>query len=63
MIRRCEIPNKLKTVSVVPIHKKGKPIDCIDSYRPVTIESFLKLYCKLVFNNINAFIANNNIIS
>ncbi len=46
----CEkIPYKLKIVSVTPVYKKGKPIDEINSYRPITVENnFLKLFEKLI---------------
>jgi len=57
------IPDKLKIVSVTPILKKGKPINEISSYRPITVENnLLKLFEKLIFNNINAHIVKNDLI-
>ena len=58
-----KIPNKLKVVSVTPILKKCKPKDEINSHRPITVENnLLKLFEKLLFNNINSYIVNNQII-
>ncbi len=63
MLKVSEIPESLKTVTVIPIYKKGKPKGKIDSYRPVSIEkNFLKLFCKLIFNNISAFVCKNSVI-
>ena len=57
------IPQKLKELIVLPIYKKGKPINSFDSYRPITIEkNILKLFCKLIFNNISSFVNKTNVI-
>jgi hypothetical protein len=53
----------MKIVSVTLIYKKGKPLNKIDSFRPIAVEkNLLKLFEKLVFNNINAHIASNSLI-
>jgi hypothetical protein len=57
MLKKGEIPLKLKEVTVLPVIKKGKKKELFDSYRPITIEkNILKLFCKLIFNNISAFL-------
>ena len=57
------IPQKLKELIVLPIYKTGKPINSFDSYRPITIEkNILKLFCKLIFNNISSFVNKTNVI-
>jgi hypothetical protein len=40
-----KIPEKLKIVSITPVHNKGKTLGRIDSYRPITIE---KKFTKIV---------------
>ncbi len=67
MLEHKKIAEKLKIVSITPVHKKGKTLDRIDSYRPITVENnLLKLFEKLIFNNINininAHITNNCLI-
>lgn len=63
MIITNTIPEQLKIVTVIPIYKKDKPKESIDSYRPITIEkNVLKLFTKLIFNNISAFVHKNTII-
>jgi hypothetical protein len=53
----------MKILSVTPIYKKGKPLNKIDSFRLITVEKkLLKLFEKLVFNNINAHITSNSLI-
>lgn len=63
IFNKGKIPEKLKSVTVIPIQKSGKPKNKFNSYRPVSIEkNILKLFGILIFNNINAFIVENNII-
>ena len=63
ILKKSTIPENLKLVTVIPIHKNGKPKDKFDSYRPVSIEkNILKLFCILIFNNINSIIARNYIL-
>jgi hypothetical protein len=53
----------MKFCSVTPVHKPNKPKDEIKSYRPVSVsENFMKLFKALILNNVNSFIASNNII-
>ena len=63
ILLKNKIPEKLKEVIVLPIYKKGKPVNSFESYRPITLENnILKLFCKLIFNNIISYVNENQII-
>ena len=63
ILLKKEIPDDLKLVTVIPVAKPGKPKGLFSSSRPVSIEkNILKLFCKLIFNNINAFVFKHSLI-
>ena len=49
-------PNKLKLAEVIPIYKKGDPLDK-ENYRPISLLSHVsKIYERILFNQINDYI-------
>ncbi|RWR99961.1 DNA polymerase theta-like protein, partial [Dinothrombium tinctorium] len=57
------IPENLKISQSIPILKPGKDPHSFSSYRNVTVQNnILKLFDKLLFNNLSAYVFNNNIL-
>ena len=55
-------PDSLKTAKVVPIHKDGPKTD-VSNYRPISLlDSFSKIYEKLMHQRIIEFLDKNNIL-
>ena len=53
-------PDILKTAKIIPIYKKGDPLEC-DNYRPVSLSSNIgKLIEKLIHVRLNIFLETNN---
>ena len=57
-----KVPNKIKIAKVCPIHKDG-PKDDFSNYRPISLlPSFSKIFEKLVYNRLIAYIDKMNIL-
>jgi hypothetical protein len=55
-------PNSLKVAKVIPIYKSG-PKDNISNYRPISIlNSFSKIYEKIIQIRLDSFITKNNLL-
>ena len=62
-IQEGKFPNQLKQAFVVPIFKKGDPENA-NNYRPISITSALgKLFEKILRQQINEYLAENNLLS
>ena len=56
-------PNSFKIAKVVPIYKKGDPMD-ITNYRPISIlPCFSKLLEKIVHSRVDSFFSRNNLFN
>jgi reverse transcriptase-like protein len=56
-----QLPVKLKTGEVVPIHKTGKPKDKLASFRGISIQpNFKRLFDRMMLNNFDPFVTRNN---
>ena len=57
-----KFPNNLKISKIIPIYK-SKSRECVDNYRPISIlPSVSKIYEKVVFKRVYAFLDQHNII-
>ena len=55
------VPKVWKHAIILPIHKPGKPVSSVASYRPISLLScFVKVLEKLVANRLNYILENNN---
>ena len=57
-------PSIWKTSSIIPIHKMGKPLDSIASFRPISPTSCVsKLFERIVLSRLLFFLESNSILS
>ena len=57
-----EFPNLCKIAKVIPLFKKGDPLD-YSSYRPISLLStFRKIFEKCVYERVYSFLQKNNLI-
>ena len=57
-----EFPNLCKIAKVIPLLKKGDPLDC-SNYRPISLLStFSKILGKCVYKRVYSFLEENNLI-
>lgn len=62
MLKKSKIPYPLKSSSITPLFKKGKP-DVLGNYRPVgTLPIFEKVLEKYINNQLNKYLESNKII-
>ncbi len=63
IVRTSTIPDIFKISRVLPISKPDKPLNCIDSFRPINnLPSLEKILEEHIIINLNIFLNNNNII-
>ena len=63
ILRSSHIPKIFKISRILPISKPSKPVNLIDSYRPINnLPCLEKIIEKHINNNLNIFLTNNNII-
>ena len=63
IIEYSKIPDILKIGCVTPVYKPGKPKNHVSSHKPISVTSNIsKLFEKLLLNNLQSFIFNNNIL-
>lgn len=56
-------PDEMKTTRVIPVHKKASLTD-LQNYRPISlVPAFSKIFEKIIFNRITAFIDKNDLIT
>uniref|UniRef100_A0A8C8E0L6 Reverse transcriptase domain-containing protein n=1 Tax=Oryzias sinensis TaxID=183150 RepID=A0A8C8E0L6_9TELE len=59
----AEVPLAWKRAKVIPLHKGGKSND-MSNYRPISIiNSIVKVYEKIIFNQLSEYLTLNNILS
>ena len=57
-----EFPNLCNIAKVIPLFKKGDPLDC-SNYRPISLlSSFSKIFEKFVYKRVCSFLEKNNLI-
>ena len=57
-----EFPNLCKIAKVIPLFKKGDPLDC-SNYRPISLLcTFSKIFEKWVYKRVYSFLYKNNLI-
>ena len=57
-------PSILKTSSIIPIHKMGKPLDSPASFRPISLTSCVsKLFERIILYRLLFFLESNSILS
>lgn len=60
IIRTAYFPKIWKVSQITMIHKSGKPINCVSSYRPISLLPILsKLFEKLLLKRLNPHVAEN----
>ena len=53
-----------KTSSIIPIHKMGKPLDSLASFRPISLTSCVsKLFERIILSHLLFFLESNSILS
>ena len=63
ILRSSHIPKIFKISRILPISKPSKPVNLIDSYRPINnLPCLEKILEQHIINNLNIFLTNNNII-
>ena len=56
-------PDSLKTALIVPIYKKGEPLD-VNNYRPISILSVLsKIFERILYNRMIKFLYRFNLLT
>ena len=62
--RTAALPSNWRTATIIPIHKKGKPQERPENYRPVALTSCVaKLSERLVMGRLQHFLEKNNLIA
>ena len=63
LLNHGKFPKELKKANAVPVFKKGDK-QCVKSYRPVSLLPICsKIFERIIYNNINNYLIDNNLIS
>lgn len=59
----CKVPSSWKCARVIPLHKGGDSSD-INNYKPISIiNTITKIFEKLIFNELSAYLNDHNLLS
>ncbi|RWR98577.1 RNA-directed DNA polymerase from mobile element jockey-like protein, partial [Dinothrombium tinctorium] len=56
------IPKQLKSYTITPVLKSKKDPLHLENYRPVSVQNILKIFEKLLLNNLESFVCSNKLI-